>query len=248
MAGPSRSLAGRRGMALPVVVGGVSAADAGAAQARRRGSPPPGDAWHDAGGHRATRRPVQPDRHASLAGELAAARQGGDHPAGTVARVRYSRGRRSRPRARRVRHAVAARRQPAAARAGRQRNHRTARRPAVASVPAAAEPAAARVRAARGSGRRQAAPRAHPVRHLGAGMRIRAGHGIRLCRSRCRRTSWSTARRCTAIPRLAAPSAIPMSSRSAATCRSATGCGRRSPATRVTPPTATSTPTTTSPG
>ena len=73
VAGPSRPLAGRRGMALPVVVGGLPAADAGAAHAGRRGPPPPGDAGHDAGGHRPARRPVLPDRHAPLAGQLAAA-------------------------------------------------------------------------------------------------------------------------------------------------------------------------------
>lgn len=61
------------------------------------------------------------------------------------------------------------------------------------------------------------------------------------------RTSWSTARRCTATPRWAGPSGTPTSSRSAATCRSVTGSGRRSRATPVTTPTGTSTPTTTEP-
>ena len=56
----------------------------------------------------------------------------------SVARVRGSRARRGRPRARRVRDAVAPRRQPAAARADRRRHDRTARRPAGAPVPAAA--------------------------------------------------------------------------------------------------------------
>ena len=66
------------------------------------------------------------------------------------------------------------------------RRHRVARWTVVASVPAVAESAAARVRAARGSGRCQPAAGAHADRHLGAGMRVRAGDGIRLRRSRCR--------------------------------------------------------------
>ena len=57
-----------------------------------------------------------------------------------VARLRNSRARRSRAGARRLRHALAARRQPAAARADRRRHRRTARRPAGPSVPAAADP------------------------------------------------------------------------------------------------------------
>src|SRR6476659_2036112 len=90
VAGSPRTLAGRRGMALPVVVGFLSAADAGAAQAGRRRSSSRGDAGHDAGGHRAARRPLLPDGHASLAGQLAAARPRGDDATRTVARVRCS--------------------------------------------------------------------------------------------------------------------------------------------------------------
>ena len=77
VAGPSRPLAGRRGVALPVVVGGLPAADAGPAHAGRRGPPAPADARHDAGGHRPARRPVLPVGHAPLAGQLAAACAGG---------------------------------------------------------------------------------------------------------------------------------------------------------------------------
>src|ERR1700676_217972 len=92
LAGPSRPLAGRRGMALPVVVGRLPAADARAAHPRRGEPPPAGDPGDDAGGHRATRRPVLSDRHASLAGQLAAAGAGGEHAAdiGFLARVRDS--------------------------------------------------------------------------------------------------------------------------------------------------------------
>ena len=108
LAGAPRPLAGRRGMAVPVVGGGVPAADAGAAHARRRGSAPPRHARHDPGGHRPARRPVLPRRHAALAGELAAARaRGGDQRVGSgrehrlrrtgsPARVRDSRVRRGR--------------------------------------------------------------------------------------------------------------------------------------------------------
>ena len=84
-----------------------------------------------------------------------------------------------------------------------------------------------------------------PERHLGARVRLRARAWNTTTPPRASRTSWSTARRCTATPRWAGRSATPTSSRSGATCRSATGCGRRSPAIRGTPPTATSTPTTT---
>ena len=59
------------------MVGRLPAADAGAAHAGRRGPPSPGHAGHDAGGHRAARRPVLPGGHAPLAGQLAAARPGG---------------------------------------------------------------------------------------------------------------------------------------------------------------------------
>ena len=71
---------------------------------------------------------------------------------------------------------------------------------------------------------------AHPNRHLGTGMRIRARAWNSTMPQPASGTSWSTARRCTATRRLAVRSAIPMSSRSVAICRSATGCGRRSPA------------------
>ncbi len=73
VARPPRPLAGRRGVALPVVGDVLPAADAAAAHARRRGSLAPRHARHDAGGHRATRRPLLPVRHAPLAGQLAAA-------------------------------------------------------------------------------------------------------------------------------------------------------------------------------
>ena len=49
-------------MALPVVVGGLPAADAGAAHAGRRGPPSPGHTRHHAGGRRPARRPVLPRR------------------------------------------------------------------------------------------------------------------------------------------------------------------------------------------
>src|SRR6202165_2360963 len=89
LAGPSRPLAGRRRMALPVVVGRLPAADAGAAHPRRGETPPAGDPGDDSRGHRATRRPVLPDRDVSLAGQLAAAGAGGEHAAhtGFLARV-----------------------------------------------------------------------------------------------------------------------------------------------------------------
>ena len=73
LAGPPRPLAGRRGVALPVVVGGLPAADAGAANPGRRRPPRADHPGHDAGGHRAARRPVLPRRYAPVAGQLAAA-------------------------------------------------------------------------------------------------------------------------------------------------------------------------------
>ena len=106
----------------------------------------------------------------------------------SLARLRNSRARRGRARARRLHRAVAARRLPAAARTHRHRRRRTARRPAGPSLPAAAGAAVARVRAARGAGRRAAAVRPHPDRHLGARVRLRPRHGTRLCR--CRRRAF----------------------------------------------------------
>ena len=105
VAGPPRPLAGRRGMALPVLVGGIPAADPGAAHAGRRGPPRPGHPGHDAGGHRPAGRPVLPRRHAPLAGELAAARASRrtvTRLVGVVARLRNSRARRGRAGARRL--------------------------------------------------------------------------------------------------------------------------------------------------
>src|SRR3954470_19711195 len=87
VAGPSRSLAGRRGMALPVVVGSLPTVDAGAADTCRRGPSSSGDTRHDAGGHRATGRSLQPDWHAPLAGQLAATRTRGNHTSRTLAGV-----------------------------------------------------------------------------------------------------------------------------------------------------------------
>src|SRR5258705_13490661 len=54
VAGPSWPLARWRGMALPVVVGGIPATDAGAAHAGRRRAKARRDTGNDAGGHRPT--------------------------------------------------------------------------------------------------------------------------------------------------------------------------------------------------
>src|SRR5690625_1823279 len=148
LAGPPRPLARRRGMALPVVVGGLPAADPGAADAGRRRPPQPAHARGDAGGRRPARRPVLPGRHAPLAGELAVARHPGPHTGG-LAHIRETAVRRGRAGTRRVRVAVAARRQPAAARAGAGRRRRVARRPAGTPLLDALGTAAAGVRAAR---------------------------------------------------------------------------------------------------
>ncbi|CKT25943.1 Uncharacterised protein [Mycobacterium tuberculosis] len=83
-------------------------------------------------------------------------------------------------RARQLRHAVAARRQPTAARPDRRRHGGAARWPTCPPVPAAAGTAAARVRAARRPRRCSAAAGAPPERDLGTRMRIRPGDGGRL--------------------------------------------------------------------
>ena len=246
VAGPPRTLAGRRGMALPVLVGGIPAADPGAAHAGRRGPPRPDHPGYDTGGHRTTGRPVLPRRHAPLAGELAAARASGHRFfVGVVARLRNSRARRGRASARRLHRALAARRRPAAA--------RTHRRPA----PSNCSVARWRTRSSRCWRRGCASSRcarAWPTRGSGSPTpRPASGHPSAptppawntAMPTPASGISWSTVRRCTATPRWAARSATPTSWRSGGIFRSATGSGRRSPVTRGTPPTATSTPTTT---
>ena len=158
VAGPPRTLAGRRGMALSIVGGGLPAAVAGAPDPGRRGSTPADHPRGYSGGQRTARRPVLPRRHASLAGQLAAARgrsrecavdprnEIGQLPviyAGSVTSLRSSRMRGGRPGPRRFRHLMAARRQPAAAQPGRRRHGGAARRPTGPSVPATAGAAAA---------------------------------------------------------------------------------------------------------
>ena len=203
VAGSPRPLAGRRGMALPVVGGGVPAVTAGAPHSGRRGSAPADHPRGHSGGQRAVGRSVLPRRHASLAGQLAAARgrsrqcavgvrieirQASGIHAGSVASLRSSRMRGGGSGARRFRHPMAARRQSAAAQPGRCRHGGAARRPAGPSVPAAAGAAAARIRAARRPSRRRGAPRGakwtKSDRDLGARMRLRPGYGTRLRRRR----------------------------------------------------------------
>src|SRR3954453_20849734 len=103
-------------MAIPVLVGVLPAVDAGATETLRRRPSSSVDTRHDTGCHRTTRRPVLPDGHESLVGELEAARVGGDATARSVAQVRHSRTSGSGKGAVRVLHVVGARRQSATAR------------------------------------------------------------------------------------------------------------------------------------
>ena len=186
-------------MALPVLGGVLPSPAARPAIAGRRRSSRADHPRDDTGRRRPTRRSLLPRRDAPLACQLAIARAGGRQPAhrdrrrsrnrehtGGVAALRDSGVWRSHPGAGGLHRELASRGQSAAARPDRFRCRRVARRAVGASVPASAEPAASRVRAARGVGRRRAATRSHPDRHLGSGVRLRPRHGAPLRRRRGR--------------------------------------------------------------
>ena len=258
VAGPSRPLAGRRGVALPVVVGVLPAADAGAADAGRRGPPRADHAGHDAGGHRAARRPVLPRRHAPLAGQLAAAALEAANCTPRPARP----GHRDTPEALRQ----FGIREYARGRAARSRTSprcgatAPARCCANSSTPAQSSCSAGRwpIRSSRccnprlrefalreGLADAAAALRAHPVGHLGAGVRLRPRHGARL-RRRGRRPLHG--RRPLAARRHRAGPAGRRHRRRRVRPRPAgqlPGVVAEVRLSRATPPTATSTPTTT---